>query len=298
MENLLSQLKHKQPLEDHISYQLADKFKERMQPFMDEMGLAFFSIHIFNEKGDFTMLYTDRGVEQILYDPSMHHIGVFRTALNRYSELKQGLTKEALKQLSDKHNISFGLSYITKLANEYHVSHAAISENTSTQSANLIFQPDILLYTRNYALENCADLIAQAKTQYLEFPLNTPTKIAKHLCQHWKTVMQKRFNFHKKICNNKATFRYKDHFSRLSTREFECYLLLLNRNTNKEIASKMTVSVKHIERTIAKIKTKLGCYSRDQLIEAAYYNGLIEGCQAHYADPRGGLNESWTTLTQ
>lgn len=295
MEHLLSQLKHEQPLEAHISYKLSHEFKKRMQPFMDAMGLAYFSIHFADKKGNFTMLYTDPEVERIIYNPANCHLGAFQAGLNRYHQLKEGLKEAAIERLKTEHQLTYGLSIHTKASDEYHYIHGAISESTDSQQPNLIFQPDILMYAKNHALEHCLNLIQEAKTQYLDFPLKSTSTAAKLLCAYWKNRIEEITKIHKRFRSQKACFRYKGRFTKLSNREFECLLLLISRETNKQIASQMKVSIKHIERTIAKIKDKLGCYSREQLIEAAYYNGLIEDCQPYYLGLDGNLKESWST---
>lgn len=56
----------------------------------------------------------------------------------------------------------------------------------------------------------------------------------------------------------------------LSERESICLYFLIRGRTAKEISQKMNVSPKTVESYIARVKVKLQCYSKSQLIDKAY----------------------------
>lgn len=76
--------------------------------------------------------------------------------------------------------------------------------------------------------------------------------------------------------HNQVTYVIKDRFDHynLSARESEIVFYLLRGRTAKEIAVTLNLSFRTVEKHMERIKTKMGCYNKSQLVEKAWSLGL------------------------
>ena len=66
--------------------------------------------------------------------------------------------------------------------------------------------------------------------------------------------------------DNEATYMFMQHFERLTEREKECLEYLVKESSNANIASAMNISIRTVETHIDRIKNKLQCRTRHELI--------------------------------
>ncbi len=65
-------------------------------------------------------------------------------------------------------------------------------------------------------------------------------------------------------------------FNLLSTREQECFKLIISGYSTKAISEKLSITTSTINIYISRIKRKLECYNKQQMIEKAKSLGIIE----------------------
>ena len=267
--NLLSQLQPTIVFKNHLSSQLVEEFAERMQPLMKQMGLNYLALWQFTSTG-YTALYSNLAIAEAFQDYNNYHLGVMRVQANHVSNLKAGLTQEALDTLKQQHNIAEGCT-LTLQQGEGHFGIHATADNHETLM--LISQQEIMTQVMKETFAECPDLLEKVQAQVIPWP--SKGAAAKAIKAHYTQVLKSRFARKKSHIKNDFTAEYNGHVTKLSAREFECLQLIIHRNTNDEVAEALNLSLTRTEKMIRQIKTKLRCYNRDQLAAAAMQSGLL-----------------------
>ena len=146
------------------------------------------------------------------------------------------------------------------------------SENLKSQ--DFIYNSDFIHNLFHQLITTTEDLILQAKQHYM--PMPTYSTAAKLM---WKIIHQSltKKNARRTLSlNDKQNLYYKGNYCTLNPAQLQCLMEFLSNKRVDDIAQSLKRSNRSIEKILTDIKTKLGCLNRDQLIEAALNNNLIE----------------------
>ncbi len=253
---------------NHITFQAQDEMREILEPLSKTCGINYFSYGInFPNKQFFSLTthadYYEEALAQEFPLCGFHLV-------DGWHMWNSVLPKDQTK-ISQAKNLGNGIILV-----KHHQEMTEIVEFATDVDNKDIYdfymnKSHLLRGFVNYFQEKTQSLIAKAKEQTLT-PLPSMTSANKN-------INVNSLNNDALLALNKIIFASENPNEVLSKRELECFLYLIKGYSIAEMSKENALAIPTIANYIFRVKQKLQCFNRKDMIERAHQLGLIS-----YAD--------------
>lgn len=251
----------KEVVENHI-IKHSDKVKKVTKPLSDHFGIRYFTFHRIDSSGNYSCLvnrpdYAEMYVENKIYDND-----VFHDLPNMFQSGTCLWSCEPLKNMIDSGR---GIMLIQK--DEHEVLFYGFSTNTNSSAIETLAMnyPQILQsFTAYFSHELKSELIEMNAANFNLHQLSDKKSLAK--APRDPDIALATLNSY---YNDLGLARELQMSQKLSTRERECLLLLLDGKTSKETAIQLGLKPRTVEFYFENIKNKLLCWNKQEVFTLA-----------------------------
>lgn len=174
----------------------------------------------------------------------------------------------AQQAVSSNLNLGNGILYVNKQEDKTVIIEFAAKKEDFAVKDFYINNQILLKRFVNYFINEAKPLISQAKKQALKPNLNMTSQIKPTDDHDFQSE-----HIHE-ISKILQTFPLAS--NKLSPRELECYLLLIKGYSLSDISAATHLAIPTIANYISRIKLKLACSSRKEMIQKAIDSGIVE----------------------
>jgi DNA-binding CsgD family transcriptional regulator len=241
-------------------------------PLFNCFGITHFTyVKIYND-GSRCSLSTNAEWTESFFKNKFYMLASHETDINKFKSgyllwLAANETDQKVISFSREfHNIDNGITIIERQASSCDFYHFGSTRDNYKIINFYINNIDLLNKFILYFKDKASKLITEAKNNKIILPDIKKPFYNKVLS---KFKDENSANFLEMCKINRIFFEDNGLLQYLTKREFDCLLDLIQGKTAKEIARKLNISSKTVEYYLGKVKIKLGCYTRAQLIHKA-----------------------------
>lgn len=251
--------------QNHISFEAENDVKKLLAPLTKLGAINYFCYGVNYPDTSGFSLHTHTGFYQSWFDNQFPLCG-FHLDTGWY--LWDNILPKQQIDVAREFNIGNGIIYIKHLENKTEVFSFATKPDSKFVLDFYMNNLNFLKRFSHYFVQNADNIIQIADKQRILPPAGMIL-----------TDPDKRKKFY-----NKESLPLIDRFLQelsypfnvLSERESESYRLLIQGFSNTEISQKLGLSTKTVDVYINRIKSKLGCTNRKELVNKAHEAGIIE----------------------
>lgn len=244
--------------ENHISYEAQPAVQKLIQPLQDKLAITYFNYSVtYPDTSGFTLHNNAKFYEswfknefpmcELYFEPGWYSWETCSST--KFIEISQGM------------DIFNGIVLFERQNDKMITTAFATSVENKHVYDGYLNNLNLLKRFSTYFAEQCKSIIDIAQNERI-IPL--PENIM-------RVDATSSFS-HAELLNNELFYP----FNLLSTREQECVKWLINGYSTGHIGEKLNVSISTVNVYISRIKRKLQCFNKQQIIEKAKSVGVIE----------------------
>ncbi len=246
--------------ENHISYEAESVVQKLIKPLQEKLSISYFNYSItYPDTSGFTLHNNARFYEswftnefpmcELSFEPGWYTWETCSTP--------------TFLALSKQMDIGDGVILFER-RNGMMITSAFASTVDNKQAPNTFLNNlTILKRFSGYFSEQCKNYIDRAHSQRI-------TPLQDKIMQ----IQPEPRNYF--IDNDLSSHELFHPFNLLSVREYECFRLLINSYSTMAISEKLGISTNTVNVYISRIKRKLQCYNKQQMLEKVKSTGLVE----------------------
>jgi DNA-binding CsgD family transcriptional regulator len=250
--------------QNHISLQSEAQIKHILAPLANSCGIQYFSYGVnFADTSGFTLIshaeYYESAINQEFPLCGFH--------LDAGWHLWNTTLPSAQKKLSENLNIGNGILFVNHQEDRTEIIEFATQADNDGIYDFYMNNSNILKKFMNYFKNEAVDLIEIAKDQAIK-------PLASMILENKIAQISNTQKYHAELTAmlNEASYP----LSLLSKREMQCFLYLIKGYSISEISKEIDLAIPTIANYICRIKQKLKCSSKQEMIKLAYDLGFIE----------------------
>ncbi len=247
---------------DHISYEAQSAIQKLLEPLQKSLGIHYFNYtETYPDASGFT-LHTDATFYESWFENEFPMCQFF---LKNAWYTWESCSHPEMISIANSLGVGHGMLHIEHQENKtVCIAYACPQENK--QAINVLLNNlQILKRFKHYFAEKAETFIIKAQNQRINY---LPKMIE-------KSNLNESTQQESKMLLGTELF---SPFNSLSSRELECFRMLLKGFTLKDISSQLAISSTTVDGYIARVKQKLNCTTKQELIALANDYGLIEYC--------------------
>ncbi len=248
---------------NHITYQASNRIKSLLKPLTQIADIHYFCYGVnFPDGSGFTLL-THPDFYDAWFEKEFPMHGFYLE--NGWHSWRGNLPQEELSE-AQRLNIAHGVGIINKTNEKTEIFQFATTPENEKIFDFYLNNKHLLKKFSNYFLIEAKDLTKVANNQRIMPPPTMRARDTFNISSQDKK---------KDILNDLINSINYPHNS-LSEREEKCYQLLIQGYSHTEIGKIFNLSSKTIDAYISRIKIKLNCENKVELIQSANNSGMVE----------------------
>ncbi|MBN9287903.1 MAG: hypothetical protein BGO43_00145 [Gammaproteobacteria bacterium 39-13] len=255
---------------EHISYQAQNKIREMLSPLEKLGSIHYFSYGVNYPDGSCFTLHTNSDFYESWFEYQFPLCG-FELPKGWHSWSTHLPNKQI--EVANELDLGCGVDFVNHKQEKTEIfSFASKPENFRVYDFYLN-NKHLLKKFAHYFIENAADLIHIADHQRV-IPL--PSMIRGNMHHRDPLLSQETHTASNDIFRHNLLNNLNYPFNLLSERESECFNLMIKNYSIADIGEELKIAVPTVAVYIARIKQKLKCKNKKELIEKAHEAGLVE----------------------
>lgn len=247
---------------NHISYAAQDRIQKTLSPLTKISNIHYFNYTVsYPNKTTFT-LHTNANYFESWFTQNQ---SLWEYKLNSGWYLWNAINDKPRLEIAHSFDIGNGIIFINHCADKIEVFSFATRPDNHNIGNFYINNLNLLKRFSAYFLEKSKDLIVQANDQLITLP---PELIHNSLSEPNKEMMHHQTSYPDEF----AIYP----FNQLSKREYECFTLLARGYNLDNISKILQIAVPTAAVYIARVKKKLQCNTKDEIIKLAEKHNLIK----------------------